>query len=142
LCALVGVGLGRHLGTGDPTDFDYPEEWERNTEAVEMAVTLGGQRWYLEHTLLERYPGQRGSVVRLNRLFPGLELETTTSNAGQPCLSVPPDAGLLSRQPDLERAALARWIEDVAPAIKELSPATIDRNFFRVRVKGPRSRSR
>jgi hypothetical protein len=70
LAALWALSEGAEL-----TKYCFPDADERQKKAVDVAATIGGRKFVVEHTLIESFEGQEDDRAAFRRIFRPLQEE-------------------------------------------------------------------
>lgn len=118
--------------------INYPDEDERNEEAVDMLIRCSVGEIVLEHTTIESYPKQLEDWSEIRKLLKPMAnmLEGKLPVLGQYELAV--DVGACKGAKDTEgiQKALAEWIEKKAPSLRVGSPEVAPEHYIKERPNG------
>jgi hypothetical protein len=121
-----------------PNHVRFPDEEERNKEAVDVLAEYAGGRIVIEHTVIESYIGQRDDYSRIIKLLKPLEktLENELPKPGHYSLTINVGATKGAKNTDSIRNNLIVWIKATAPLLKIGSPRTAPDHYRQEKPQG------
>lgn len=118
--------------------IEYPDEKERNKQAVDVLLKCSSREIVLEHTRIESYPQQIKDWSQIRKLLKPLE-EMLTGKLPAPGhyeLSVDVGATKGAKHTKVIQKALIKWIKEKAPLLQPGSPDVAPDHYKREKPDG------
>lgn len=118
--------------------IEYPDEQERNEQAVDMLLKCSSGEMVLEHTRIESYPYQIDDWSQIRKLLKPLQtmLDAKLPAPGNYVLSVDVGATKGAKRTEVIQKALIKWIKEKAPLLQLGSPDVAPDHYKREKPDG------
>lgn len=122
LCEMAAQWVAGQRGGNEPTLISKPDEKEREAPAVDAWFNDGVGHIYIEHTLIEPFPGQLADDIRLNDFFGEFvqRFENSLPTPRYYVIAVTAGAidGLTNAKAQQAMDRLEEWVREMAPDLE------------------------
>jgi hypothetical protein len=119
-------------------EIDYPDEKNRNEQAVDMLVKHSSGEMVVEHTRIESFPGQIKDQSQVQKLLKPIVNELTHKLPCPGHYELVVDVGAVKGAKDTKdiQKALVKWIKTKAPLLQVGSPEVAPKHYITEKPDG------